>query len=158
MNFIGRTILGAALAAALCGTAAASTPVVTKCNWYKARTNQPVPADVLMSVAPGALTPIPLDSVRMLDRKTAKAVFVEDVNARRTPTQTVEVTTRLFNCSKKPVTVVARTHFFDRDQNSVEPVTAWRQIVLAPGALTMYRERSVNARDVANFLIEVQKE
>lgn len=158
MNSIRNTLVGATLGLALCATAGATTPIVTKCSWYKARTNQPVPVDVLTSVAPGALTPIPLDAVRMLDKKTAKQVFVEDVNVRRTPTQTVEVMTRLFNCSKQPVEIVARTHFFTRDQYPAEPVTAWKKLVLAPGALTVYMDRSTGSRDVANFLIEVQKE
>ena len=139
----------------LSGVATAGN-LVTKCSNFKNHWNQPAATETLQSLAPGALTPIPLDTVRMLDKKTAKQVFVQAVHARRTGTQTVEVMARVFNCGKAPVEVVARTHFLDASEFPTEPVSAWHLIVLPPGALTVYSERSIAAAPVANFLIEMQ--
>ena len=154
MRILAKTA-AAMLFVALCANASAAG-LVTKCSNFKNRTKQPEATVSLQSLAPGALTPIPLDTVRMLDKKTAKQVFVQSVDARRSPTQTVEVMARIVNCGKEPIEVVARTHFLDASQYPTEPVSAWHLLVLQPGALVVYGERSIAAAPVANFHIEMQ--
>jgi hypothetical protein len=155
MKFFVNTSAALLIATLSCANASAAG-LVTQCSNFKNRTRQPEATVTLQSLAPGALTPIPLDTVRMLDKKTAKQVFVQSVDARRTRTQTVEVMTRVLNCTKHPIEIVARTHFFDANQYPTEPASAWHLLVLQPGALTVYSERSIGAASVANFHIEMQ--
>ncbi len=147
----------ALLALTLAGPAGAGD-LFTKCSYGKMKRNQPEAATQMTSSVAGAFTPIALDTVRMLDKATAKSVFVQTVETRSTPTQTVEIFTRLLNCGKEPVQIIVRTHFLDADQLPLEPVSAWRTLVIGPKEFATYLERSTSARGVAHYLVEVRKE
>ena len=130
--------------------------MTTKCSSWNASHHQPSHDTSLVSEAQGAFTPIPLESVRMLDTHTAKTVMVQSLQARRTGTDTVEVVARVFNCSAEPQNVVARTHFMDATQFESEPASAWTRVMLPAHALSVYSERSIGTASVGTFVIEMQ--
>ena len=103
---------------------------------------------------PGQLTPIPLNAARPTDTGIAKKVAVQSVHARRTANDTIEVASRLVNCSRKPLNVVVRTHFLDADQYPSEPASAWQRLLIEPRAFGTYKELSIGRGEVSYFLIE----
>ncbi len=101
------------------------------------------------------MTPIPLNAVQFTD-ETWKLVAVQSLKATRTATDTVQVVTRLVNCSDQPVAIRARTSFLAQNEAPTEPISAWRVVYLPPRATAVYSENSVS-QSVASFLIEVAK-
>ena len=148
--------LGALLAP---GAALAQKPVrpqaQLKCDFYKA--NRPV--GVAATIAPvtrGAFTPIPLESIQLIDKTLSRKIVAQGVEARRTETDTVEVVARVVNCGKDPLQLQLRTSFLSAGQSPTEPVSSWQRIYLAPKSTGVYTEKSIS-RDVAHYLIEVRK-
>ena len=111
-----------------------------------------------MLEAPQADTmkPLPLDSVSVTDPDLYGLILVQAVGARRTATNTVEVMTRLVNCTNSPLLVQGRTHFLSEGQGSVEPVSAWKLVNMAPKAIGHYSESSIEVDKVGNYLIELR--
>jgi hypothetical protein len=102
------------------------------CDFAPYMAARQIPELALVPVQPGTMTPIPLNSVSFSDSFTAESVLVQYTGAQRTPTGTVEVTTRMVNCTDWPLVVEGRTNFFDAGQRPVEPVSAWQKIHLPP--------------------------
>jgi len=101
------------------------------------------------------LAPIPLDSVVFLDTSTANQVLVQAMRASRTPTDTVQLHARLFNCSRAPLEVQARVNFLLENQAPAEPVSAWRAVIIQPGSMATYTELSLGGSEVAHYLVEI---
>lgn len=126
----------------------------TACNFSKA--NRPVPAAaVIAPINRGAFTPIPLETVQIIDKKLRKTVIAQGVEARRTETDTVEVIARILNCTNAPVQLQLRTTFLSAGQSPTEPVSSWQRIHLQPRSTGVYSEKSISA-SVAHYLIEVR--
>lgn len=102
-----------------------------------------------------AMTPIPLDAVQMTNRALAASVAIQSVAARRTATDTVQVTSRFVNCTDKTINMQVRTSFMDASQVPTEPVSAWRTVFVPPRATAVYQENSIGRGAVAHYLIEV---
>ena len=153
------TALTAVLAALACApNAQAAENRVVKCDTYAAR-HEPAPGGpALVANVARAMVPIDLNAVQMTDRKLTRAVLVEGLWARRTETDALMVTARLVNCTDKPLVVQARSSFIDRDQMPTEPASMWRTIFIAPRATGTYQERSIAAKPVAAYLIELRSE
>jgi hypothetical protein len=148
--------LGAVLSS---GSAVAQTPVrpqaQLKCDFYKA--NRPVgAAAVIAPVTRGAFTPIPLESVQLIDKSLSRKIVAQGVEARRTETDTVEVVARVVNCGKDPLQLQLRTSFLSSAQSPTEPTSSWQRIYVAPKSTGVYTEKSIS-RDVAHYLIEVRR-
>src|SRR3954469_20320642 len=86
----------------------------------------------------------------------AETVLVQYTGAQRTPSGTVEVTTRMVNCTDQPMIVEGRTNFFDEGQRPVEPVSAWQKVHLPPRSVGHYTEMSTNAKRVQTYLTELR--
>lgn len=132
----------------------ASEPVVVECKWPRP---QAAAGDALVSQAYGAMTPIPLNAVQFTSSSLARQVVVQELFARRTPTQTVQVTGRLVNCTDTPLVVASRLHFMDARQIPVEDVSAWQRIVLHPRAMTQWQALSASP-DAESYVVELRAE
>jgi hypothetical protein len=159
-----------ALAAVLSGAALTSVLMVAACTGYepypvcdfraldRAGTNQPSPSGpALVSPVPGALQPMPLNTVNVTDHNILRKVMVQSVAARRTETRTVQVSAQLVNCTDYPLQVEGRTHFFDTAQVETEPASAWQRVMLSPRTVATYSERSVGADQAASYLVELRE-
>lgn len=102
-----------------------------------------------------AMTPIPLNTVQMTNKTLAETVAIQSVVARRTPTDSVQVTSRFVNCTDRKITMQVRTSFMDASQVPTEPVSAWRTVFVQPRATAVYQENSIGRGTVAHYLIEV---
>lgn len=124
------------------------------CNFYKA--NRAVPAAAVIAPAVrGAFTPIPLETVQLIDKKLRRKVIAQGVEARRTETDTVEVLARILNCTNEPMQLQLRTTFLSAGQSPTEPVSSWQRLYLQPRSTGVYSEKSISA-SVAHYLIEVR--
>lgn len=102
-----------------------------------------------------AMTPIPLDAVQFTNKALAETVAIQAVVARRTPTDSVQVTSRFANCTDKAINMQVRTSFMDASQVPTEPVSAWRTVIVPPRATAVYQENSIGRGAVTHYLIEV---
>ena len=111
----------------------------------------------LVPPAPGALKPMPLNTVNVTDPNILRKVMVQSVTARRTETETVRVAAQLVNCTDHPLQVEGRTHFYDTAQVQAEPPSAWQRVILPPRTVGTYSERSAGAEQVASYLVELRE-
>lgn len=127
---------------------------VVKCNFSRAaRGASGAPA--LTPLVRGAFTPIPLESVQFVDKDLRRKVVVQSLMAQKTETDTVEIVTRLLNCTDKPLQIQARASFMSAAMAPTEPTSGWQRVFLQPRALGVYTEKSVS-RDPAHYLVEVR--
>jgi len=115
-----------------------------------------IPQLALVPAQAGTMVPIALNSVSFSDSYAAESVLVQYTGAQRTPTGTIEVTTRMVNCTDWPLIIEGRTHFFDEGQRPVEPVSAWQKVHLPPRSIGHYSEMSTDARRVQTYLTELR--
>jgi len=149
------------LAAVALGTLAASGAQARenrplKCDIGDAKHAQSAGGPALVANVPSSMTPIDLNAVQMTDKAVAKKVIVEAMFARRTETNSVEVITRLVNCTKKVVELDARSSFMDGDQVPTEDSTMWKKVILQPKATGVYRGLSIGRDEVKYYLVEVR--
>ncbi|WP_417461107.1 hypothetical protein [Kordiimonas sp.] len=152
-RFAVKTVVGAA--AALLLAQAASAQNVVKCDFRAFKKLGPSGPAIVSGVR-GAMTPIALNSVQIIDKNIAKKILPQGVFARRTDTGTLEVMARLINCTDYPQEVLVRTSFMDVDQFPAEPETAWQRVFLQPRSTSVYREMSISM-DIGYYLIEVDE-
>lgn len=147
----------AGLTATLAGCAQVQEPAPI-CNMAGIAAQRQLVA--LPAAAPGEPSPLlemPLNSVSITDHAIIQKVFVRSVNARRTPTGTVEVVSQVLNCTDHPLNVEARTQFYDPAQIAAEPVSAWKRFHLPPRTSNTYRESSIGARNVNFYMVELRE-
>lgn len=143
------------LASPLLASPALAENAVVKCKTAKATRAAPVAGPALVANVPASMTPIDLNAVQFTDKPLTKQVIVEGLFARRTETDTVEVTARLVNCTDQPLQVQARSSFMDETQAPAEPTSAWSQVFLPPKGTGTYREKSMSRDEVKYYLIEL---
>lgn len=102
-----------------------------------------------------AMTPIPLNAVQFTNKALAENVAIQMVVARRTATDSVQVTSRFVNCTDKTINMQVRTSFMDASLVPTEPVSVWRTVFVQPRATAVYQENSIGRGAVAHYLIEV---
>ncbi len=136
------------------GAATAVAPTV-KCDFrpYE-RVMRAGPA--LISDVPGTMNSIPLNAVQIVDKNIHKKILPQAVFSKLTPTGSVEVMTRLVNCTDYNQEVLARTSFMDMNQMPLEQATVWKRVFLAPKSTQVYSEKSISV-GVGYFLIEVDE-
>lgn len=150
-----RALLLVALASPVCIAPALAENSVVKCKTGKATRAAPVAGPALVANVPKSMTPIDLNAVQFTDKPLTRQMVVEGLFARRTDTDTVEVTARLVNCTDKPLQIRARSSFMDETQAPTEPVSAWTQVFLPAKGTGTYRELSMSRDEVKYYLIEV---
>ncbi|GAA5078803.1 hypothetical protein [Lysobacter panacisoli] len=128
---------------------------VVKCKTRQARKSAPYAGPALVANVPKSMTPIDLNSVQFTDKGLTRQVLVEGLFARRTETDTVEVTARLINCTGEPLQVQARSSFMDAAQAPTEPTSTWSKVFIPAYGTGIYRERSMARDDVSYYLIEL---
>lgn len=111
----------------------------------------------LIGPQPGALRPMPLNTVNVVDRSIVRKVMVQQASAGRADSGAVEVAARLVNCTDHPLQVEGRTHFMTASHTDAEPPTAWTRVQLPPRSIGVYANRSVTTDQVASFLVEVRE-
>ena len=131
---------------------------VVKCNTGKARKAGYYDGAALVANVPRSMTPIDLNAVQFTDEGLTRKMVVEGLFARRTETDTVEVSARFVNCTKRQITIRARSSFMDDVQYPVEPASAWQRITIQPFATGLYREKSMKRDEVKYYLIEIAGE
>lgn len=82
---------------------------------------------------------------------------VEQTNARRTATGTLEVWAVLRNRTDQPIQLEGRTTFFDAQQVPCEDPSAWQRVFLPPQGVATYRERSTQIEGVHHYYIELRE-
>lgn len=155
----GVGIMAAAAAmilAALPRESAAKLPTFS-CNFGAISSAKAPQTASLAALTRGSLTPIPLNSVQVIDKRILRKVLVQGLFARRTDADTVEVIARIANCTDYPLQLEGRTAFQDEAQIPSEPVSAWQRLYLAPKSLTVYRELSTGTSNVSTFLVELRE-
>ncbi len=152
--FIGALALPAALAGSGCVAPPPASPVV-QCTWP--RPAGAPPGDALVALNYDAMTPIPTDAVQFTNEALAREVVVQHLSAHRTPTNTVQVSARLVNCTDYPVVVDSRLHFMDANHMPLEDVSVWQRVVLRPRALGQIQESSMS-HGVEHYVVELRPE
>ena len=150
----------AALACALVVAACTSYEPYPVCDFRDLSSpgqDQVLAGPALASPAPGALQPLPLDTVHVTDPNILRKVMVQSVAVRRSATQTVQIAAQLVNCTDYALQIEGRTHFYDAAQVEAEPVSAWQRVTLGPRTLATYSERSVGTEQVASYLVELRE-
>ena len=140
---------------------AASAPALAenrplKCYTGRARSAPAGSGPALVANVPRSLTPIELSTVLFTDKKLGKSVIVEELAARRTEVNGLNVVARFVNCTKKPITIQARANFLDAMQLPTEASSAWRTIFISPLATAVYQENSIATTKVAAFFVELR--
>jgi hypothetical protein len=115
------------------------------------------PGPALVSPVPGTMSEVPLNAVSMTDMSITNKVLVQSVASRRSPTGTVEISTRLMNCTDFPLQVEGRTQFLDEHQQQVEPTSAWQRVHLPARTTGVYTESSTDAQRVQMYLVELRE-
>jgi Protein of unknown function (DUF1425) len=136
------------------GCAAPARTAVVQCPRPLAA---PPAGDALVALAYDAMTPIPVDAVQFTNEALAHQVVVQQLSAHRTPTDTVQVTARLVNCTDAPVVVGSRLHFMDANHLPLEDVSVWQRVVLRPRAMAQLQESSLT-RGVEHYVVELRDE
>lgn len=152
-------LTGVAIAIAAVGAAApayADENRVLKCKIGKARAQGRYHGPALVANVPKSMTPIDLEAVQMTDKAVTKSVIVEAMMARRTETNTLQVMTRLVNCTKDDIQVEARSSFMDADQMPTEPTSIWKRIFIPALSTGVYSESSIGRDKVATYFVEVR--
>lgn len=145
----------AAASAFVSQPAAARENQVVKCKVNKARKAPGYAGAALVANVAKSMTPIDLNAVQFTDKDLTRRMLVEGLFARRTNTDTVEVSARFVNCTSGPLTIRARSSFMDEVRYPVEPQSAWQRIIIQPYATGVYRERSMKRDEVKYYLIEI---
>lgn len=127
------------------------------CDFTPMLTAMRSPGPALAPAVPGTMSEVPLNAVSMTDIAITNKVLVQTVGARRSPTGTVDVFTRLVNCTDFPLQVEGRTQFLDQSQIPVEPTSAWQRVYLPARATGVYQESSTDIRRVSLYLIELRE-
>jgi hypothetical protein len=143
-------------AAGLTAPAHADENRLLKCKVGKARSQGRYNGPALVANVPKSMTPIDLEAVQMTDKAVTKSVIVEAMMARRTETNTLQVMTRLVNCTKDDIQVEARSSFMDVDQMPTEPVSVWKRVFLPALSTGVYTESSIGRDKVATYFVEVR--
>lgn len=154
-----RLLAGAALAlAAVCAAAPAHADEnrLLKCKIGKARSQGRYHGPALVANVPKAMTPIDLEAVQMTDKAVTKSVIVEAMMARRTETNTLQVMTRLVNCTKDDIQVEARSNFMDSDQMPTENASIWKRVFIPALSTGVYTESSIGRDKVATYFVELR--
>ncbi|QFY41976.1 hypothetical protein F6R98_04475 [Candidatus Methylospira mobilis] len=142
-------VLAAALLAAGC---AEPRTMVVECKFP---TQYMPDGPALVAQEYGEMSPIPLDAVQFNNPLLKERLVVQTLKASRTPTNTVQVSARIVNCTDAPLVLGLRSHFMGEDAVENEPESVWRKLIIQPRALGNYKESSLTA-DVNNYLIEIR--
>ena len=110
----------------------------------------------LIGSVQGAMTPVALDSVYVIDSAIRRKVMAQDLFARRTPSGSIELVARIVNCTDHPLQVQGRTSFMDSTKFPTENPSAWQTVFIEPRSFGTYREVSIGRDQVAYYLIELQ--
>ncbi|MFK8011285.1 MAG: hypothetical protein AB8B80_04540 [Marinicellaceae bacterium] len=113
--------------------------------------------ELVPSIA-NTLHPIALSTVSITDTNLLRRVVVQDVKAKRTVADRLNVYTRIVNCTDFPIILEARTQFLDNNQIISEPVTAWKRLYLPARTLGNYQETSIMQPMPDSFLIELREQ
>ena len=124
------------------------------CN-LRAQQKTPSPDAALVGPEAGVLTAVPLNTVQIIDPGIARRIVVQSVHARRSPTQTIELAARFFNCTDYRQQILVRSQFMDPGQFPSEPPSAWRTVFIDPRSFSVYAEHSSGGAKVRYFLVEV---
>jgi len=135
----------------------AAKPPTFGCDFEAVRKAKAPQSASLSGLTRDSMTPIPLNSVQIIDKRMLHKVLVQGLFARRTETDTIEVIARIANCTDYPLQLEGRTAFQDEAQIPSEPVSAWQRLFLAPKSLTVYRELSTGTSQVSTFLVELRE-
>jgi hypothetical protein len=151
-----RAALGLTIAVMLSACQEVARPSNLACD-FTPYLNAQTAGPAVVGPLPGTMSPVPLNTVRVIDPRIGNKVLVQSVMARRTETGTVEVVSRLINCTDFPLHVQGRTMFLDQNNFDVEPASAWQRVYLSPRALGQYGEKSTDIARAVNFSVEIRE-
>lgn len=151
----GLLLAGVSVVVSGCVSTAIEPRAVCDFNALMAQRQAPGPATA--PTTPSPLTEMPLNSVNVTDVSITNKVMVQAVNARRNSSGTLEVWTRVVNCTDYALQIEGRTHFLDAAQAPIEGVSAWNRVHLAPRSYGVYQESSTKTTDVRNYMVEIRE-
>lgn len=127
------------------------------CDFTPMLTTAPPAEQVLVPPIPGTMSPMPLNTVNVTSIGISNKILVQAVSARRTETGTIEVWSRMVNCTDYPLQVEGRTQFMDGNKAPVEEPSAWQRVYLSPRATAVYTEKSTHMNEAQTYLIEIRE-
>ena len=108
----------------------------------------------------------PMDSVVVLDRDLAvwtgrnwtsrSKIAIQQHGARRVANSGLEVVVEIRNRTNDPLTVEARTTFYDTQNLAIEQASAWQPVNLPPQGTATYTESSLSPQ-AQHYLVEVRR-
>jgi hypothetical protein len=152
-SVIAGVILSTGLGLAACAPNQAIRQPVVQCAFPNQAA--PAPGRGLVAQEYGAITPIPLDAVQFTNQRLSKQLAVQFLQARRTETNTVQVTARMINCTDSALVVGVRTNFMDKEQAPTEAETIWQNVILQPRSMGTYQESSLS-KAVEFYVVELR--
>ena len=150
---IGVVAVFGATAIPACAWASDRTDVMPRCDM------RTIEAQQKLSAPPGAPPPLIAalpNSISITDEAITRKFYAPEPVSKRSPTGTMKVTARFFNCTDYPLQLDARTQFFGGDRQPAERVSAWKRIFLSPRADSYYEESSI-AVDAQSFQIDLRE-
>ena len=151
------TVLGAVLFLGACETQTIAARPYCDFGPIEQERAKGVTGPALLPPVAGSMTPMPLNSVTITDWKLTNKILVQAASARRTETGTVEVWSRLTNCTDYTLQVEARTQFLDANQAPAEIPTIWKRLYLSPKTINTYTASSLNTAGVDYYYIELRE-
>lgn len=91
------------------------------------------------------------------EHSTKSKIAVENLGIRSLDAGNVEVFTTIRNRTDYPLQLSIRSQFYDDNQITTEEPSAWKRTFLQKNSVLTYKEKSITAFSVTNFLIEVKE-
>lgn len=89
-------------------------------------------------------TPIRYNNVVFLDRGLHDRIEVQRSDARRSPTNTVEVLVMFRNRTDYPQQIECRTQYYDSSGVPLDEPSAWKRVMLEPNTILQWTDQSLS--------------
>jgi hypothetical protein len=140
-----------------CGLERLGSNEVLECDFSAIDDAQKGQGPALVADITQSMTSIPLNAVLFTDESIVDEVLVQGLFARRTATDSIEVITRIVNCTDEPVLLQARSLFMDNKQLPTEGSSVWQNVFLSPHGTGAFQAISLGTAEVAYYLVELRR-
>jgi hypothetical protein len=127
------------------------------CDFRPLVSSQPIAEAALVPSLPGTISVMPLNTVNITDVSITNKIMVQAVSVKRMVTGSIEVWSRIVNCTDFPLQIEGRTMFMNRAKGPVEPPSAWQRVYLPARTIGTYQEKSITRDGIQNYLIEIRE-
>ncbi|TAE32381.1 MAG: hypothetical protein EAY65_07105 [Alphaproteobacteria bacterium] len=114
-------------------------------------------APALVSDVADATAPEALNAVSFSDANIMYKIMPRSVRTNRTETGTANVEANLVNCTDYPLSVQARTQFYNKNNVRTEDVSGWTTLFLGAHSSETYQMQSISGDEAVRFSIELRE-